>query len=95
MMSVVAELEWTAAPSGTPAETPECVLFLDPVLGLVDVDFHRLTDDGWTNLAASTTTSVARLVVPALASVDAVRQAIDAIAEKGRYAKVFVAIGEP
>ena len=93
-MSDVAELEWTA-PSGTPVATPECVLFLDPVLGLVDVNFHRLTDEGWSNLAASTPSSAARLVVPASASVNAVRQAIGAIAEKGRYAKVLVAIGEP
>jgi hypothetical protein len=93
-MSIVSELEWTA-PSGAQVETPECVLFLDPVLGLVDVDFHRLTDEGWKNLAASTPSSAARLVVPASASVNAVRQAIGAIAEEGRYAKVLVAIGEP
>jgi hypothetical protein len=89
----VAELAWTAQ-GETRVETPECVLLLDPVLGLTDIDFHQVTDEGWDNLSASSPASAARLVVPPSTSVNSIRQAIDTVAKRGGYAKVFVTIGD-
>ena len=96
-MSLVAELAWKAqkAQIGAKEETPECVLFLDPVLGLLDVDFHAVAADNWKNLQASGTNSAAKIVVSASASAEQIKLAIDTVANKGGYATILVAVGKP
>ena len=88
-MLETAEVAWTAQ-VGVKMQSPECVLFLDPATGLRDIDFHPVTEERWKNLAASTPSNAAELVAPPSASVDAVKQAIDAITQNGGYATVHV-----
>jgi hypothetical protein len=91
-MAEAAQLIW--APEAPPC-TFQCELFFDPALGLVDIDFHPVTQAGWEHLKSVHPGDAARLTVPPHVPISKVQEALADIRTKGGYATVVVTVGAP
>lgn len=82
---------WIAEAKRYPGER-EYLFFFDPVMGLCDVDMHRVTDDGWRHMAAKDDESTAHLTAPPFATMDEVGGALKTLADKGRFKRVRITV---
>ena len=84
------EIVWTRQPSAAPDD--ETLFTLDPVLGLMDVDFHPVDDRAWTSMKASAPGHAARLIVAPSVTLKRIAEALDELATKGSYRRVSVSL---
>ena len=84
------ELLWTWQPSA--ATDDETFFTLDPVLGLMDIDFHQVDDRAWTTMKASAPSYAGRLIVAPNVTLKRIAETLDELATKGSYRRVSVAL---
>jgi hypothetical protein len=77
------------------AKKIEYVFLLDPVLGLTDIDFHPITDEGWQYMRSPEAPTTAGLVVSPRTTVEAIEQALQLLLRKGNYQSVQITVGNP
>jgi hypothetical protein len=68
----------------------EYIFVFDPVMGLFDVDDHKITEEGWANLRSPSPETTAMLLVPPQATLQALNGAIDIVASKGAFKKIQI-----
>jgi hypothetical protein len=69
--------------------------FLDPIIGLSDIDAHPVTDDGWIHMRAPHPNSVANLAAAPSASLSELEEAIKALTSKGGYKEIEITVRNP
>jgi hypothetical protein len=86
------ELVWTAQRRER-AGAGDTQLFLDPAMGLTDVNFHRVTDAGWENLRREG--GAATLTVSPSATLEALQGALAELRTRGGFSAVEIFIRSP
>ena len=69
--------------------------FLDPVIGLSDIDSHQVTDAGWIHMKCPRADVAANLVAAPSATLGELQSALEALASKGGYKTVEITIRNP
>lgn len=85
---------WVVGEREPPGEEEVCFV-LDPVMGLLDVDSHRITEGGWKRLSALGADATALLIAPPFTTLTALRGAIATITSKGGFRRVRVSLQAP
>jgi hypothetical protein len=91
MASDAGQLQLTAIPRAQ-AKKIEYVFILDPMLGLMDVDFHRITEEGWKHMQSASADTTAGLVVKPGTAAETLQRALDQLATRGHYQSVQITI---
>ena len=82
---------WVSTPENY-AERPQVHFSFGPGTGLMDVDFHPVTDKNWKAMASPSPQAVALLEVPASVNMTQLGAAIKAITTKGGYRLIEVRV---
>ena len=69
--------------------------FLDPILGMMDLNFHQVDERGLANMRASGPGAVASLIVAPNNTVAKVQSAIQLLSTRGEYQEIEITIGTP
>jgi hypothetical protein len=93
-METQGQLLWTAE-TLTPLEAEAVYFIFDPVMGLRDMDFHAITDEGWEQMKSPSPRAVAKLMVTPNAKMEDIRRAFGLIAAKGGYKFIEVTVRTP
>jgi hypothetical protein len=83
---------WTTAANQQAAE-PQTIFFLHPILGLIDVNCHQITESNWPNMKSAGPEAVASLLLPPKNSVADLQRAVQEISLIGGYATIDVTFG--
>jgi hypothetical protein len=88
------QLLWTAEVQTRPGAEEVYFLF-DPIMGLRDVDFHLITDEGWAQMKSPSADAVAKLLVTPNTKMDDIRKVLETVAAKGGYRFIEVTVRNP
>lgn len=84
-------LVWIAEEREYPGEKQYYFIF-DPVMGLLDLDMHRIGEDGFAHLSAPDGETTAHLVAPPFVTMAELEEALRILAEKGQWKRVRVTV---
>jgi hypothetical protein len=91
-MSEQNRLTWSAS---APANSDEQVYFsYKPGLGLMDIDFHPITERNWAAMRSPSPRSIAKLDVSRNITLDQLEKVLRALSEKGGYRTVEISYEE-
>lgn len=93
-MEAQGQLLWTAE-ALTPHEAEEVYFIFDAVMGLRDMDFHAITDEGWEQMKNPNPRAVAKLIVTPHTKMEDIRKAFAIVAAKGGYKFIEVMVRNP
>ncbi len=88
------QLQWVAKPT-IDADASEIHLFLDPILGLMDIDFHQVSGSAWDKMKADSPDSSATLAVAPEVNMKQLMEALDSIQKQGGYGYIAIVVHQP
>lgn len=91
---IAGELRWTAD-GDAPLGVKRYVFLLDPVAGLLDIDRHPITSEGWARMESPAAGTSAELAAPSWATLEELASAIETLRQRGRFQSIVVRIQSP
>lgn len=88
------QLQWLATAT-LDADASEINLFLDPLLGLMDMDFHQVMGANWDKIKADTPKSTASLSVSPEVKTQQLLETLEMIQKRGGYHAVVIFVQHP
>jgi hypothetical protein len=70
--------------------TDEFLFILDPLLGLMDIDSHQITDDGWEHVRSPGPDYSAKLIAHPSTNLKELQKALEALSDQGGFKKVVI-----
>ena len=93
-VSVQGQLVWTTQHRNL-EEKDKLYFFLDSALGLTDIDFHPITDNGWKQMTSPSPDTAAKLFVTPGVTMEELERALEQLASKGKYRTVEITVRTP
>lgn len=93
-MTQTGQMIWRAARLERSGVT-QVGFFLDPVLGLMDLNFHQVDERAWANMRSPAPGAVASLIVAPNNTMAKVQDAIQLLFTRGEYQEIEITIGTP
>lgn len=91
-MADTGHLIWVMDAQPSSGGDTEYLFVLDPGMGLLDMDFHIISDAGWKQMQAPSPTATAKLIVPPSANIQDIERGVQTIRDRGKFRRVEISI---
>lgn len=84
-------LLWNSEPREYPGESRYYFVF-NPVMGLLDINSHRILNDAWKHMSAKDSEATAHLIAPQFATLKEIQGAVTIISSMGGFKRIRITI---